>query len=171
MYSILRLGGFEMRERQRKIFKFSFSSICIVAAAFMVGYWFYKFKVEDREVGVVDYVTLEKADDVHFPTVSMCLENPFLEDKLNNICPNTNISTYLKFLRGELYDENLQQISYDNVTIDLNNYFLFGEGQLLNETNYHKSSSENKHIFSGFYHGKFVKCFAVTMRDKSSHSM
>ena len=52
-----------MKEFMRKILKLSFSSICVVAALCMIGYWFYKFEIEDKEVGVVDYVTLEKAND------------------------------------------------------------------------------------------------------------
>ena len=36
----------------------------------MVGFWFYKYEVEDRDVGVVDYESLEKAD-VELPALSL----------------------------------------------------------------------------------------------------
>ena len=36
----------------------------------MVGYWFYKYEVEDRDIGVVDYVSLEDTEEIMFPAIS-----------------------------------------------------------------------------------------------------
>ena len=160
-----------MKNIKRKIFKLLFSCICVIAAIFMVGYWVYKYKIEDREVGVVDYINLETANDVHFPTVSVCLENPILEHKLNETNPDINGKSYMDFLKAKTYNESYKSVDYNNVTINLDDYFLYGDGQSNNQTDYHNTTSANKHIFSGFYHGEFVKCFAVTTTEKNSHSM
>ena len=43
----------------------------------MVGYWFFKYDVEDRDIGVVDYAPLNLAEDIKSPAVSICLHDPF----------------------------------------------------------------------------------------------
>ena len=48
----------------------------------MVGYWFYKYEVEDRDIGVVDYVPLEDADEIKFPDASICIHYPYLQKNL-----------------------------------------------------------------------------------------
>ena len=64
-------------DRQGSISKI-FQMLCCIVVLIMVGYWLYKFKIEDRDIGVVDYELLEKAE-VDFPAVSICFRNPFLE--------------------------------------------------------------------------------------------
>ena len=44
--------------------KSSFTKICSIAVAFMIGYWVYKYKVEDRDIGIVDYLALKTANHI-----------------------------------------------------------------------------------------------------------
>ena len=37
-----------------RIFNLSFEVICVLGVAVMVGYWFYKYEIDDRDIGVVD---------------------------------------------------------------------------------------------------------------------
>ena len=66
----------------RKAVKLSFTIVCAIVVTFMVGYWFYKFEYEDRDIGVVDYAMLEEEEDIEFPVVSLCFEYPFIEENL-----------------------------------------------------------------------------------------
>ena len=43
----------------------------VIVVAFMVGYWFYKYEYEDRNIGVVDYAMLVDAEYVEFTAVSL----------------------------------------------------------------------------------------------------
>ena len=119
----------------RKTLRLVFTVLCMVVFSFMMGYWFYKYGVEDRDIGVVDYIRLEELDeDFKVPIASICLRNPFLDQKLNDINENINSTTYLKYLEGDLFEEHYNGIDYDNVTTDLNDYFLVTRVLLRNES-------------------------------------
>ena len=60
-------------------FKVLFSIICFFGASVMVGYWMYKFGIDDRVIGVVDYILVDEAEDIELPNMAMCLTYPVLE--------------------------------------------------------------------------------------------
>ena len=80
----------------------------------MVGYWFYKYKVEDRDIGVVDYVSLADAKEFQFSVVSLCFKHPFIDERLRKINSSITRRAYQKYLRGEVYDQTLENIDYAN---------------------------------------------------------
>ena len=128
----------------------------------MVGYWFYKFAVEDRDIGVVDYTSFEESKDIPFPVVTFCFENVLMPKRM----PDTYSKTrYIQYLKGELYEANYDKINYKNVTIDLSKYFLRGEVQWNNGSSYHNGTLDFTHTnnFNGFDAvGDFQKCFEVS---------
>ena len=93
-----------MNYPKRKTFKICFSIACSIVVLFMVGYWLYKYEIEDRDIGVVDYVSLDDADDTEFPFASLCFMNPFVIRKLKSINYNITWQMYLQYLNGELSD-------------------------------------------------------------------
>ena len=135
----------------------------------MVGFWFYKYEAEDRDIGVVDYELLDKAD-VELPVLSLCFQQPLLKDTLKDTDPNVTTRTYLKYLKGKLFDQRLQNIDYFNVTLDLNKYFLYAMIKLSSESHYHGSEKmttiKHKTIFNGLYKGDFIKCFTAEMQER-----
>lgn len=158
----------------RNTFSLSFSILCVIGVVLMVSYWIYKFTIEDRDIGVVDYVSFEEAEDVLLPVVSVCFANPFFKEKLNEANPNTNITAYLKYLKGDVLNEKFEYIDYENVTLDLENYFSHSLIKLSNGTLIREMSLKFKHkvIFNGFYHSKrFVKCFAITINSNESQNI
>ena len=148
----------------------------------MIGYWFYKYEIEDKDVGVVDYAQLSDEVDVDFPAISLCLEDPFnwtlLDKKLKELSLNMSVELYWQYLAGELYNDAFEQIDYDNVTIDLRQYFraavitwrngsygtlgkfktlppyLTAAFNLTGSVHHHK-------VFSGFQSLSFLKCFMI----------
>ena len=80
----------------------------------MVGYWCYKYEIEDRDIGVVDYAQLEDSKDIKFPAVSLCLKDPFHDEKLRDIDSNITRYTFRRYLEGEIYDDMREQIDYAN---------------------------------------------------------
>ena len=130
----------------------------------MVSFWMYKYEVMDRSVGVVDYDVLEKIED-ELPALSMCFMNPFLYKKLQAIDPNMNATIYLKYLTGDYYDEKMAKIDYDNVTLNLDDYFFYAQIKMRNNSNFMPKKLFPKHtvIFDGIYYERFSKCFAADM--------
>ena len=137
----------------RKTCKVSFTAACVIVVAVMVSYWLYKFKVEDRDIGVVDYVPLKDAKEIKFPVVSICLENPFIDEKLKEKNSSITSMAYRQYLEGKIYDKSYEQIDYPNVTIDLNQYLLAGNVWWRNETMVQIDLDNFNLIetFSGFY--------------------
>ena len=135
----------------------------------MVGYWIYKYKVEDRSIGVVDYVLLREAEDIKLPVVSLCFENPFLKKKFQELEVNT--TSYLEYLSGEIGGDEYKNIEYQNVTIDLGDYFESASESWYNETDYHNTSLLFDHIvtFNGFWWDFFLKCFSINIKNQKYH--
>ena len=147
----------------KEAIKLCFNCVCIFIVSIMAGLWFYKYAVEDRDIGVVSYELLKEAKDIKFPAVSLCFKDPYINKKLQDINISLTQETYLRYLKGEYYDEQYGKIDYENVTIDLGKYFLFATTYLRNETrgNYSSKSVEHPVTFSGFYQEMFLKCFWI----------
>ena len=145
----------------QKVFVTLFKAFCVIAAISMVLYWVYKFQVEDRDVGLVDYMPIKEAKDIRLPIISLCFENPFLKEFLTNKHPNINTSAYLDFLRGKTYDKGLKEINYDNVTLKLERYLLFAAVTFRNGVQSMETSTifRHKNVFNGYMHNSFSsKC-------------
>ena len=155
-----------------KIFRQLFSVICIISVVAMVSYWMYKYEMEDRDVGVVDYEVVEKID-VDLPLLSMCFMNPFLNKKLHLVDPKLNASVYLKYLMGEYYDHQMDLVDYDNVTVNLDDYFSFAQIKLRNDSTFLPKKLYPKHkvIFDGIYYERFVRCFTADIKKKDLSSV
>ena len=136
----------------------------------MIGYWFYKFEVEDRDIGVVDYVSIEEAVDIKPPVASLCFIDPFIISNLEKLFPGIDSSSYLDLLKGETFDENVNIVEYSNVSLNLDEFLLYGYSQMRNETVPTQDDIFNKESFNGFNKwGFFEKCFEVTSKKSSNH--
>ena len=154
----------------RKAFKSSFTIVCAIVVTFMVGYWFYKFEYEDRDIGVVDYAMLEEEENIELPAVSLCFMYPFIEENLWAL--KLTGWKYHAFLSGEFFNEKYQQIDYANVTLDIKKYFLSSRGHFRNKNGifYEKKRKfypiNHMESFSGFFGGNFLKCFTMRYEGK-----
>ena len=162
----------------RQTFKSTFTVVCVIVVAFMVGYWFYKYKFEDRDIGVVDYAMLVDVEDVEFPAVSLCFENPFIDANLTTMNSNVSKRRYLDYLEGSFFDEVAQQIDYTKVTLDLVQYFLGANAGYRNETGQinfieidhhdHMKLIHHAESFNGFnIVNSFLKCFTMRYKGKN----
>ena len=107
----------------RDSIKSYFTIICFIAVSFMIGYWFYKYGIEDRDVGVVDYVQIEDAMDIPIPVVSLCFEDIIVDGRLNDV----NKTDYIEYLKGNSFERGYEKIDYKNVTLNLNDYLMYTE--------------------------------------------
>ena len=154
-----------MKTSPRVVIKRGFGFLLFLAVLMVVGYWYYKYKIEDRDIGVVDYTLLEDSNDVHFPLMSLCFADPFIEEQLNNTNINVSMESYIKYLKGELFEDHFYDIEYNKVTLRLKDYFLFAKEGWHNDTqNIPRNSTltfEHEEIFSGFHYEDFIKCFLI----------
>ena len=149
----------------RKGCKITFTIICVTVVVCMVCYWIYKYEVEDRDIGVVDYVLVKEIpEDMKIPVVSLCLRDPFLQNKLSLINDSIDTTEYKNYLKGEIQNTTLDQIDYKNATLHLRDYFTFVQELWVNESAYRNSSRfvDHKVVFDGFYREEnFLRCFLL----------
>ena len=148
----------------RKTIKLCYTILCIITVSFMMGYWFYKYEVEDRDIGVVDYAQLENAKEIKIPDVTICIDFPFHVRNLKAINSTITIWDYIDYLRGDVYDKMYEEIDYSNVTMDLNKYFKSAWVSWRNGSSTPISSDSINYIetFNGFSNEYvFIKCFTM----------
>ena len=157
-----------MSVSQRNSFRATFRVACVFVVTWMIGFWFYKYIIEDRDIGIVDYISIEDDDDFDLPMPYMCFETPVLINKMNSIDPSAYNSEYLRYLKGEIFDKRFKELEYEDITLKLENYFKNADIILFNGEVLSNKSREftNKHIFSGVQVVEngiqmFLKCFEI----------
>ena len=139
-----------------------------------MGYWFYKYEVEDRDIGVVDYAPLEDTEEIKFPDVSLCIEQPFHVKNLK--ATNTNVTWFkykdhlageqCRYKRKDCNTKMYEKIDYANVTLDLNQYFteVYVSWQNGTRKRIHSDSISYIETFNGFFDNYvFLKCFTMKL--------
>ena len=115
-------------------FRYVFKAFCIVCVLFMVGYWFYKYDVDDRDIGTVDYRSFQNDSSVKYPVASLCFDEPIVDRKVAENYPNLNKTNYMEYLEGDAFDETFTKVNYSNITLDLDDYFKYTSVFLRNKT-------------------------------------
>ena len=161
-----------MHTSSRLTLTYLFRILCLVFTILMVSYWCYTYD-QDDDLVTVDYKAFDNSKATVLPTVSICVDNPFPDKKLEQIDKNLNSSTYRQFLTGRVYGEMLADVDYENVTIQHSDY-TEGDAQLImfktgNSSNYNKTFltylKEPYVSYDGFLYSEFVKCFAYELQD------
>ena len=138
----------------------------------MVIYWLYKYKVIDRDIGVLSLISLEEAKEIEFPMPSLCLIEPFIDKSFNTNHSIINSTDYIKYLKGNASHNSVETIDYERVTLNLNDYFLFATEVWRNDSDTTINSSQPiQHVntFNGFNsEDKFIKCISPDV-DLSNH--
>ena len=147
-----------------------FTSLCTLATLLMAVYWCYKFSL-NIDSSIVTYSEFNEGKLKTHPTASMCLQNPFDQDRLAEY--GVNESTYLDFLKGEYFSKAMLNIDFNHVTIDISDYIkgyriYFRNGSIAKyDTGLNIESKKNlTHVsFSGFagFYNKFIKCYALNI--------
>ena len=149
-----------------KILNHYFAAFCIASTFVMVGYWMYKFQLEDRDIGVVDYKSIQESDDVPFPVFSFCFNDILYREKLRTKDLSVDLDQYIAYLEGTFFNDTYAKMNYNDITINFDDFFLHGEAQWANESEYRNDTLtfHHKEIFSGRYFGglPFSKCFEVS---------
>ena len=83
----------------KKLFMSCYEALCVVCVIFMVGYWFYKFGVDDRDIGTVDYKFFKDFPEIKYPVASLCFESPFMPKKMAEL--DLDVASYESFLKGD----------------------------------------------------------------------
>ena len=152
----------------RRNVKLGFKVGCATVVTFMIGYWFYKYEIEDRDIGVVDLVPNEELSSVIFPIASICFNDPIIQEKLKKIDTNFSGNSYMKYLQAKFYNQSYETIDYRSISLDLANHFMYAQDLHRDQSSFKNRTGavEHKEVFSGFYYkDTFLKCFSVGFQE------
>ena len=170
-----------------------FRFLCVVTAVFMVGFWLNKYQ-KNEDNTVTEYKTFEeqfktfnktlKEEEVTlYPELTICVDNPFLDQKLGNITPGINREMYLQYLAGNIpvTNKTYKRVSYEEVTLNLYDYLqnvaLTARDQNIGPINCFSVHDcpffHFKNNYNGFGLGQkgFLKCFGFAINNKYTNDI
>ena len=97
-----------------------FRLLCSLTAVSLCTYWVYIFNLNEQ-TSIVEYKSFSPELGVdNIPTISLCFDNPFLENRLAEY--GTDQDSYLSFLEGKSFNEKMLKIDYNSVTLNITRY-------------------------------------------------
>ena len=100
-----------------------FKLVCIVVTGIMVGYWILKF-LNNEDTISIEYISVNEQEGNMLPEISICIEQPFLDEELQKIGHDLNGVKYLQYLKGDLgMNDTYKKINYNQVTLNLDSFF------------------------------------------------
>ena len=152
-----------MRQTSFEAVEFLFKASCFLVVSLMFGLWIKKY-IDDENLLSVDIISYTEDHAALIPDMSICFRNPFIEDKFSGLGFEVNTPSYLKHLTGEDFQEKYNQIEYNNVTLNLKDYFLNSTIDWRNGSTSENVGVELSPIFSGRRGPFFGKCFNVNTK-------
>ena len=99
-------------------FRYSFFSICLIATIAFNILCLSQY-LENGDLCVIDFQKFNNDKERIYPSISICLNNPFIEKRLAQYGKDFTIPNYRSFLKGEFWDSRMLDIDYDNVTVPM----------------------------------------------------
>ena len=156
-----------------KVFEYIFHVICFFSMTGLVGYWTFKFHLDD-DLSVVAYKQYDMKgahEGVYSPYLSqtMCFRSPFITSKETHMNSSEKLRME-RYLSGK-HDLEYPNFNYNNVALNLTDYVKQYYIRWRNGT--FQSFSVSKipwkilhNGFNGFWLGRFFRCF--TLKQPSS---
>ena len=113
--------------------KTTFHVVCIATTLILLGYCFFKFMQNDS-TSMVDFRPYHETEKDIYPSLSLCFKHYdfqntsennqgiYQKEPLINLYGIKDPTPYIKFLEGTHWDENLLNVDYDKVTMNLVDY-------------------------------------------------
>ena len=108
---------------REKMFKYIFHGLCGFATLGFTIFCIHQYAL-DEDVARIEFQEFNSGETNIYPTVTMCFPKPLLEHKLAEYGQGINVSTYTSFLVGDLWDNRMALIDYDDVSIHIEDYLL-----------------------------------------------
>lgn len=131
--------------------------ICFAVTLSLSIYSFSRYLKDEDSVSLMT-TKFHSSNDAMYPSLSFCIGRPFLKSKFHIYEDNDiNETSYRKFLEGNLWNEKMLLVNYDDVTVSL-------EGNILNA--YMRPENSDRLTWSPDYYVSFRssdrKCFTIT---------
>ena len=106
-----------------KCLKFFYSCTCVAAAIGFVIWGVYRYSL-DEDITRIDVKNFNADEESIYPSVSLFFYSPCIKEKFEKQGNGITPTIYKRFLQGDEWNENLMDIDYNDVTINIIDYFL-----------------------------------------------
>ena len=152
------------------VFRYCFTMACITTAFGMTVLWVCRYSLDEDSVKIdlKQFHTLEG----QYPMISVCLVNPFIESRIKDYNETLSAEKYREILIGDRYYDQTKKISFDNVTLNLADFYI-GDDIYFRNGSYKEGESPYfiheipQVTYIGFYGFYFFKCYGL--KPKSSY--
>ena len=146
---------------------------CTISLLSMVIYWIFKF-IKDEDLCLVDYKLYKQAEEEDLPTFTLCINSPFIEERISRIDNNLNSSHYINYLQGNDNEisENIKKVAYNDVTVnvkdDITRIIVTWRNGSQSEFSYNDPLNPVRVFTSlnAFFYNGFMKCFGHEILQK-----
>ena len=108
-------------------FKTAHFLVCLFGTIGLTTYSISRY-LENGNLTLMQTTKFHSSKEAIYPSFSICILPPFLENKFDIYdTPDINMTSYIQFLQGKLWDERMLEVDYDNVTISLSDNLLDSE--------------------------------------------
>ena len=114
---------FELNTNVKHIMKASFMFVCFLAATCTSVHWISEYLVDNDSTNV-NFVEFCSKPHRIYPAITLCFDNPYVDEQLRLIGHDINTSSYYNFVSGKSFDWRMMDISYDTVTLKIENHLL-----------------------------------------------
>ena len=108
--------------------------ICTLATVFFLLYCLYQYSL-NKDVSQVTYKEFHETEDNIYPSLTVCFANIYLDKRLERYGVNSSYD-YSRYLVGDYWNDQMNEVDYDNVNRDRN--FGFSCRRLLHKQYYMK---------------------------------
>ena len=105
-----------------KTFRGIYTCFCIVAVVVLIIWCIYVFCLNE-DVARITIKNFNSDANSVYPSISFVFLSPFAEDRFRKYDSELNSTAYKLFLQGQLWTPELSNVDYNEVSIDMKNYF------------------------------------------------
>ena len=150
---------FTMELSRWKYGQWAFHVTCILGTVSLQIYCLFRY-FWDEDLSSVQYTPFHSHMDAIYPSFSFCFVPPFLENAFEIYEDGINITTYSKFLHGELWDERMLAVDYDNVTVSMKGHLILSKIRFQNKSIIDWTSQTQFHVS---FRSATRKCFTLNV--------
>ena len=153
-----------------KVFKYCYTIACISTAFGMTVLWICRYSLDEDSVKI-DLKQFQFLEG-QYPMISVCLVDPFIESKIKEYNDTLSGEKYRQFLMGERFSIQTRNISFEDVTLNLADFYI-GDEVYFRNGSYKQGESPNfiheipRVTYTGFYGLYFFKCYGIKSKSSS----
>ena len=102
-----------------------YNLVCVISTIALQIYCLSNY-LKDEDVSAVLFTKYHSSQEAIYPSLSLCIRNPFIESKFDRYENDINMTSYIKFLQGNFWDDKMLKVEYDNVSVSLSDNLIRG---------------------------------------------